>query len=147
MRHGSAAMKEQRPHGFPRLQLLARGLAARKPLGCISGMKLILENLPPSLLDQAEAIGKCLEAFNRVMPVRAVYLFGSHARGDARPDSDVDLCLVSEGAARFRRAARDVLPKPAFTLVPITPNRLREKQQTGDHFFQTVLRQGIWLAS
>ncbi len=26
---------------------------------------------------------------NRVMPLRAVYLFGSHARGDAGPESDV----------------------------------------------------------
>ena len=28
---------------------------------------------------------------NDVMPLRAVYLFGSHARGEAGPDSDVDL--------------------------------------------------------
>jgi predicted nucleotidyltransferase len=35
---------------------------------------------------------------NEVLPLQAVYLFGSHARGAARPDSDVDLCLVAEGA-------------------------------------------------
>ena len=35
-------------------------------------------------------------------PVRVV-LFGSHARGDARPDSDVDL-LVVETLVRDRRA-------------------------------------------
>ena len=35
---------------------------------------------------------------DRVVPLKAVYLFGSHARGEARPDSDVDLCLVAEGA-------------------------------------------------
>jgi predicted nucleotidyltransferase len=28
---------------------------------------------------------------NRVLPLTTVYLFGSHARGDVRPDSDVDL--------------------------------------------------------
>ena len=117
-------------------------------------MKLLLENLPPSLRDQADALRQCLEAFDRVMPLEAVYLFGSHARGEAGPDSDVDLCLVSEGAerqlpaaARFRRATRGVRPKPAFTLLPIAPARLREKQERGDHFFDTVLKEGIQLAA
>ncbi|MGA2478397.1 MAG: nucleotidyltransferase domain-containing protein [Spirochaetia bacterium] len=53
-------------------------------------MELLLENLPPSLRDHADTIRECLIAFDKVMPLRAVYLFGSYARGDARPDSDVD---------------------------------------------------------
>jgi uncharacterized protein len=117
-------------------------------------MRLLLENLPASLRDRADSIRQCLEAFDRVMPLQAVYLFGSYARGDARPDSDVDLCIVSEGAerqvkaaARFRRATRDIRPKPAFTLVPITPARLQEKRQRADHFFHTVLQEGVPLGS
>jgi predicted nucleotidyltransferase len=117
-------------------------------------MKLMMENLPLALRAQADTLRRCLEAFDRVMPLDAVYLFGSYARGDAGPDSDVDLCLVSEGAerqfeaaARFRRASRDIRPKPAFTLVPITPVRLKEKRQKGDHFFQTVLQEGIPLGA
>lgn len=114
----------------------------------------MLDNLPPSLRAQADTLRQCLEAFDRVMPLQAVYLFGSHARGEARPDSDVDLCLVSEGAerqfeaaARCRRATRHIRPKPAFTLVPIAPTRLREKRQRGDHFFQTVLQEGVPLGT
>ena len=117
-------------------------------------MKLMLENLPPSLRDQADTLRKCLEAFDRVMPLQAVYLFGSHARGEARPDSDVDLCLVSEGAeeqfaaaTKLRRATRDIRPKPAFTLIPIAPARLREKQQIGDHFFKTIFQEGVKLGA
>ena len=117
-------------------------------------MKLMLDNLPPSLRDKADQLRACLEAFDRAMPVRAVYLFGSHARGDAGPDSDVDLCIVSEGAdrqlpaaARLRRAIREIRPKPAFTLIPIAPARLEEKRRCGDHFFQTVLGEGVHLAS
>lgn len=117
-------------------------------------MRLLLENLPPSLLDQADAIRRCLIAFDKAIPLQAVYLFGSHARGDARPDSDVDLCLVSEGAGRqfaaaaqFRRATRGIRPKPAFTLVPITPERLQEKRKKGDHFFHTILQEGLPLGT
>jgi len=113
-------------------------------------MKLMLENLPPSLQGQAKVIQECLMAFDRAMPLREIYLFGSHVRGDARSDSDVDLCLVSDGAvqqlsaaAKLRRAIREIRPKPAFTLVPIAPARLSEKQAVGDHFFQTILREGI----
>ncbi len=117
-------------------------------------MKLLLENLPPSLANQRETLARCLEAMDRVLPLTAVYLFGSHARGEARPDSDVDLCLVAEGATeqlkaaqRCRRAVRPIRPKPAFTLVPISPTRLEEKKAIGDFFFATVLKEGVPLAA
>ena len=117
-------------------------------------MKLLFDNLPPSLRAQATVLRQCLEAFDRVMALQAVYLFGSHARGDARPDSDVDLCLVSDGAehqikaaVRFCHAMWDIWPRPPFTLVPISPKRLAEKKACGDHFFSTVLQEGITLAS
>ena len=54
-------------------------------------MKLLLGKLPMSLQDRRDCLARCLEAMNEVMPLKAVYLFGSHARGDARPDSDVRL--------------------------------------------------------
>ena len=56
-----------------------------------------MENFPESLGDQREQIARCLEAMDRTHPFDEVYLFGSHARGEARPDSDVDLCIVAEG--------------------------------------------------
>ena len=117
-------------------------------------MKLHLENLPPSLQGQRETLARCLEAMDRVMPLRAVYLFGSHARGEARPDSDVDLCIVADGAERQLQAAQkfnaamwDEGPVPSFSLIPITPQRLAEKKMVGDHFFQTVLSEGVPIAS
>ncbi len=116
-------------------------------------MKLLLENLPPSLQAQRETLARCLEAMHAVLPLRRVLLFGSHARGEARPDSDVDLCLVSDGAERqlaaaeqWRGAMRSVSAKPSFTLIPITPSRLNEKQSCGDFFFGTVLKEGVPLA-
>ena len=117
-------------------------------------MKLHFENLPASLAPQRETLARCLAAMDSALPLRAVWLFGSHARGDARPDSDVDLCLVADGAERqlkaaqaFRHAMRPIRGKPSFTLVPIAPARLDEKKAVGDHFFGTVLNEGVLLAA
>lgn len=117
-------------------------------------VKLLMENLPPSLAPQRETLVRCLEAMNAAMPFREVWLSGSHARGDARPDSDVDLCIVAEGAERqlkaaqrFREAIWDIPATPSFTLVPIAPARLEEKKAIDDHFFGAVLMEGRLLAA
>ena len=117
-------------------------------------MKLLLQNLPPSLQEQRQPLERCLRAMDAAMPLRAVYLFGSHVRGEARPDSDVDLCVVSDEADRQTAASRrlseallGVWPRPAFTLIPITPQRLAEKRAVRDPFFDTVLDQGVLLAT
>ncbi len=117
-------------------------------------VKLLLENLPPSLVPQRETLRRCLEAMNAALPIQQVILFGSHARGDAGPDSDVDLCLVAEGAElqattarRFYGAIWDIWPSPSFSLIPITPQRLDEKRAGGDHFFATILNEGVSLAA
>lgn len=117
-------------------------------------MKLLLDNLPPSLAAQREILARCIEAMHAAVPLQKVILFGSHARGEAHRDSDVDLCLVSDGAKRqlatasaWRRAMRPVRPRLSFTLIPITPARLGEKQECGDFFFATVLKEGVVLAT
>ena len=117
-------------------------------------MRLLLDKLPDSLRDKRCCLERCLLAMDQVMPLKAVYLFGSHARGEGRPDSDVDLCLVADGAGAqlvaaqaFRRAMRPIRPKPAFTLVPIAPARLQEKKDIGDFFFATLLQEGVLLAT
>ena len=122
--------------------------------GYATSMRLLLENLPPSLAPQRETLARCLEAMHGALPLREVWLFGSHARGEARPDSDVDLCLVPEGAEQqliaaqqFRRAIRPLNGKPSFTLMPIAPARLAEKKAIDDFFFGTVKEEGVLLAT
>jgi predicted nucleotidyltransferase len=117
-------------------------------------MKLWLDNLPPGLQNQRQILARCLELMNGVLPLQKVLLFGSYARGEAGRDSDVDLCIVAQGAEKqleaarkFREAMRDIWPCPAFTLLPIAPQRLAEKLARKDHFFQTVMREGVMLAS
>ena len=117
-------------------------------------VRLLLDNLPPNLQNQREYPARCLEAMNRVAQIREVYLFGSYPRGEARVESDVDLCIVAdeadrqlETAAKWRLAMRDVWPRPAFTLIPISPRRSAEKQARRDHFFGTVLDEGVLLST
>ena len=117
-------------------------------------MRLMLNKLPQGLAGRRDELAKCLQAIAGVAKVRAVYLFGSYARGEARPESDVDLCVVADdadsqlsAAARWRKAMRPVWPRPAFTLIPISPDRLAEKQARHDHFFSTVLNEGVLIAT
>ena len=96
---------------------------------------------------------ECLRAFGRVRSIERIVLFGSYARGEQRADSDVDLCIVADGAENqlaaaqaFRRSIRHVWPKPALSLIPITPERLEEKKKCGDYFFKTILKEGRCVA-
>jgi predicted nucleotidyltransferase len=117
-------------------------------------VKLLMHNLPAGLETQREPLAECLRAIGRVRQVRAIYLFGSHARGDADDESDVDLCIVADGAEKqfeaardFRRQLRGIWPRPSLTLIPISPERLAEKKARRDDFFETVLTEGILLAT
>jgi len=81
-----------------------------------------LENVSESLAPQRATLARCLEAMNQAIPFREVYLFGSHARGAARPDSDVDLCVITnvaerqiEAAQTYSRSMRAIRRKPSFT--------------------------------
>ena len=67
---------------------------------------------------------------------------------------DVDLCLVADGADRqldaaskFTDAIWHIAPCPPFTMIPISPTRLAEKTALSDHFFGTVLQEGVTLAT
>ncbi len=76
--------------------------------------------------------------------VAFAYLFGSRARGKARPDSDVDLALMlAEPAAGFDHAERILYLAPL--LLPWTGNRLDLVflDMAGNLLGHRVLRDGI----
>lgn len=98
--------------------------------------------------------------FERHFPVRAVYLFGSHAEGRARPDSDLDLAVVGpRGELEARRL--DLLADltrqghdrvdlvlldgadPALAFEAVRPNRLLYARPGFDHasFYSRTLRE------
>jgi predicted nucleotidyltransferase len=61
------------------------------------------------------------------LPVTAVYLFGSYAKGTQRPDSDIDLFVVSPAfkdadAALHYLWQRRVLRDPHYAIEPLGMN-------------------------
>jgi uncharacterized protein len=90
-----------------------------------------------------ELIRRVVEA---VHPLRII-LFGSAARGDMRPDSDIDVLIVMPENIHRRRTAQDVheqlfgFPVPVDVLVA-TPEDLRKHQDNIGLVYHQVLREG-----
>jgi predicted nucleotidyltransferase len=76
-----------------------------------------------------------------------IILFGSRARGDARPDSDLDLLIVEETTLpRHRRPIRYLRALlglfPAKDVVVFTPTEVAEWAGVPNAFVTTALREG-----
>lgn len=79
-------------------------------------------------------------------PIQIV-LFGSRARGDARPDSDLDLLIVEESElpgpkrdARYYRVLTGVYP--SMDVLTWTPEEVEQWQRVPNSFIMTALREG-----
>ncbi|MDZ7314433.1 MAG: nucleotidyltransferase domain-containing protein [candidate division KSB1 bacterium] len=59
--------------------------------------------------DKVNLLKACVTAIRRVVPEAEVILYGSVARGDERPDSDIDLLVLvpQEVTYQLERAIRD----------------------------------------
>lgn len=103
-----------------------------------------MSNLPADLPQMVDAI-VC-----GYHPQRIV-LFGSYARGAAvPPHSDLDLLVVKEGvpnnrmeSARIRSCIRRWIGPYAFTILPISLERLKQRLELKETFIQTILEEGI----
>jgi predicted nucleotidyltransferase len=87
------------------------------------------------------------EVVRRILSVgtpHKILLFGSRARGDARPDSDLDLLIIEDSelpryrrSARCRRALCGVFP--AKDVVVWTPQEVEDWQAVPNSFISTIL--------
>jgi predicted nucleotidyltransferase len=90
-----------------------------------------------------EVAKQLVEAFD---PQRII-LFGSHACGQASPDSDVDLLIVMESderpAARATRVSRLLRPRPfPMDLLVRTPREIKRRLEMEDQFIREILENG-----
>lgn len=84
--------------------------------------------------------------------IRAIYLFGSRARGDFLPDSDYDLLIVTRGKDlalkdRIYEVATDVSlqARRDLSLKFFTEAEIERLQSVPSRFIQHVLTEGIKL--
>ncbi len=90
------------------------------------------------------------EVVRRIVAVggpEKIVLFGSHARGTARSDSDLDLLIIEESAMpRHRRAARYRLALlglfPAKDIAVWTPAEVERWRDVSNAFITSILAEG-----
>jgi predicted nucleotidyltransferase len=90
------------------------------------------------------------EVVRRVLSVGSphkIVLFGSRARGDARPDSDLDLLILEDSELpRYQRSPRYYLALaglfPAKDIVVYTPEEVQEWSQVPNALVTEALREG-----
>ena len=78
---------------------------------------------------------------------KAVILFGSHARGQAGKDSDVDLLVIAESDLPRHKRSRQLhlmfKPYPfAMDILVYTPGEVEKERQFKLSFISRVLREG-----
>jgi predicted nucleotidyltransferase len=88
----------------------------------------------------ATSLGKAADALQ-------VILFGSHARGEAGENSDVDLMIIAESdLPRFKRSRelyKQLRPYPfGMDLVVYTPQEIERGKKSHVSFVSAVLREG-----
>ena len=76
-----------------------------------------------------------------------IILFGSFARGDFNPDSDLDLLVILDGvetpraeSTRLRRALRGILTP--VDIIVATPQQVERHRNTIGYIYRTALSEG-----
>lgn len=96
-------------------------------------------------MTEADILTQVVARTRAVMPrVDRILLFGSRARGDARPDSDYDLLIVAPDlpidaarTATLRLALRGL--GASFDIVALTPDEFRALEQSSAWAARDVL--------
>ena len=96
-----------------------------------------------SLSDIQTLVDKIVREFH---PEKIV-LFGSHARGDARTDSDVDLLVIMDSNQHPSRMAAEITCRVhprryPLDLIVRNPETVRTRLQMNDWFMRDAMREG-----
>ncbi len=75
------------------------------------------------------ALGEAVKTIAQRIPARAIYLFGSHARGEQRPESDIDLLVVVDDEAKQapRKLASQAYASLSGTKLPVEIKVVRQR--------------------
>ena len=98
------------------------------------------KRIPQKAIDQV--VEQIVEKFNP----QKIILFGSYARGNPRPESDVDLLVVMNTSLKEVRQAiqicQNIQYRFGLDLIVHTPKYLAERVKMGDWFLRDVVKEG-----
>lgn len=96
-----------------------------------------------------EIIRDILEKLVTAYAPEKVILFGSHACGSPRPDSDIDLLIIKETTERFidrwvtvQRLLSDPRRTVPLETLVLTPQEVSGRLAIGDQFLAEILEKG-----
>ena len=105
--------------------------------------------------DERDWLAKYRQALRTVFPglIEEIVIFGSKARGDAGPDSDVDVLIVlREGDRKTRWQVLDLGHELAGTsdalpsIIVYTKTEWMERERDGSPFYRSVVCDGVRVA-
>jgi len=108
----------------------------------------VCDALPALARDSAAQLALAISRLVAELRPERIYLFGSQARGDARPDSDVDLLVVvprtDEPAHRLAQAAYRAmgLRTLAMDVLVLPAEEFERRSRAPSSLPATVLREG-----
>lgn len=98
------------------------------------------KRIPQKAID--EVVRQIAEKFHP----QQIILFGSYARGNPRPESDVDLLVIMDTPMKEVEQAIQIcqqIPyKFGLDLIVRTPKRLAERLKMGDWFLRDIVEEG-----
>ncbi len=88
------------------------------------------------------AINQVVQQIVEKFKPQKIILFGSYARGNPRPESDVDMLVVMNEPKRSLEIRHHLGVMFGLDLVIYTPKRLKERVEMGDWFLRDILKEG-----
>lgn len=145
-------------HNICKIKLLKCAPTIRKPkIPNLHSIYLFIfaDEIPfksKELMRRPEIVQRIAEAIKRVAPDAKTILYGSEARGDARPDSDIDLLILVENETGITLDERMQLIAPLYDIeletgVQINPY-IESSKKWGSRFtpfYENVMREGLAL--
>lgn len=108
----------------------------------------IRHDLPDLTKEQIGDLARIVDCLVAAFHPDSVYVFGSHARGEAGPESDVDLLIVipsaKQPAYRLAQAAYRALPSHSISvdMVVMPRDEFERRRRALASLPATVLREG-----
>jgi predicted nucleotidyltransferase len=104
------------------------------------------------MMDFEQTLAQVVEAVRQGYDPERIVVFGSHARGEASPGSDLDLLVVKRtdagqvdrivAVSRLLREYRRAPYRLAFDILVQTPEELQSLLEMGDSFTRQIVREG-----